>query len=157
MLTAKMFKPRMSRITSVIQIAGLYFSFSSQNPIRRVAAEISAQRVMAHWYPRAVSRNIQDEEMHSRTVIPANSETKGGVNIAGTILGDSARKRKPCCHFTETLHHTEDGNASEGVAKKHGKRPSFCESASNTQEQTGSDSTAEGNELDVSRLEAGTC
>lgn len=68
-------------------------------------------------------------------------------------MGNSTREGKPGRHFTERLHHAEDGDTRECVAEQDGDRTSIGESGANTEEQTSTDRSAERNELDVPRLE----
>ena len=52
------------------------------------------------------------------TVIPTNGKTKSGINITSAVLRDSTGKREPSRHFAETLHHSEDSDASERITEK---------------------------------------
>lgn len=88
-------------------------------------------------------------------VVPADGETHGRIDITSTVLRNSTRKRQPGGHLTETLHHGEDGNTGTAVAQEDGKGTSSLESATDTQEKTSANGTTEGDELDVTGLEAG--
>ncbi len=52
-------------------------------------------------------------------VVPSDSEAKSGVDVSGAVLGDSTGERKPCSHFTQRLHHTEDKHTSDAVSEQH--------------------------------------
>lgn len=81
-------------------------------------------------------------------------ESKSIVDITGAELRNGTWQWKPSSHLTQTLHHGVDRNTREGVTQQNGKRTRGCESTSNTQEQTCSDGSTKGDELNVSRLEA---
>lgn len=93
-------------------------------------------------------------EMAEFTYVPADSESQSIVDVAGTELGNGTWQWQPGSHFTETLHHGKDGNAGERVAQQDGQRAGGGERTSNTQEKTSTNGTTEGDELNMSRLEA---
>jgi hypothetical protein len=82
-----------------------------------------------------------------------DSKAKSGIRVASAVLGKSTGERKPSRHFTKTLHHSEDGDTSDGVTKKDRERTSVGESTGNTEEETSTNGTTKSDELDVSRLE----
>lgn len=101
-----MFKQTMRTIISVIQTAGLTFSSVSQNEITTAAAEISAQRVMEHWYPMRVSLEFRTNKppdladghprlLGSLTIIPTDSKTESRVSVTRAVLRDGTRKGQP--------------------------------------------------------------
>jgi hypothetical protein len=79
---------------------------------------------------------------------------KSRVDVTSAVLRNSTRKREPSGHFTKTLHHGEDGTTSDSVTEQNRERTSLRKGTSNTEEKTRSDCTTEGDELDVSRLQA---
>jgi hypothetical protein len=79
---------------------------------------------------------------------------KGRVDITSTVLRNSTGKREPSSHFTKTLHHGEDGTTSDSVTEQDRDGTSLCKGTSDTEEETSSDSTTKGDELDVPRLQA---
>lgn len=83
-----------------------------------------------------------------------NSKAKSGIRVTSTVLRKSTRERKPSRHLTETLHHSEDRDTSDGVTKQNRERTGVSESAGNTEEETSTNGTTKSDELDVSRLEA---
>lgn len=99
-------------------------------------------------------RYFRTERQRSRVpVVPADRKAHGRVDIASAVLRDGTSKREPRRHFTKTLHHAEDGDAGERVAEKNRERTCQGEGATDSDEETGSDGAAEGDELNVSRLE----
>lgn len=95
---------------------------------------------------------VREESM--LTYVPSHSKSKSIIDISSTELRDRTWKRKPGRHLTQTLHHSEDGNTSEGVAKQDRQRAGTSECATNTEEETCTNGTTKCDELDVSRLEA---
>lgn len=81
-------------------------------------------------------------------------KTKSRIRISTAVLGDGTRQREPSSHLTETLHHAEDSNTSDSITEKNRDRTSMREGGTDSEEETGSDSATEGNELNVSGLEA---
>lgn len=86
-------------------------------------------------------------------LIPADSETKSIIDVAGAHLWDSTRKWKPSSHLTKRHHHAEDSETGKSVTNESTEWTGSGESATDTDEETSTDGTTEGNELNVSRLE----
>ena len=89
----------------------------------------------------------------SGTNLP-DSEAKSGIRVTSAVLRKSTGKRKPSRHLSETLHHSEDRDTSDGVAKQNREGTSVGESAGNTKEETSTNGTTKSDELDMARLEA---
>lgn len=47
--------------------------------------------------------------------IPSHSETHRRVDVTRAVLRNSTGKGQPCCHLSETLHHGENSDTSEGI------------------------------------------
>lgn len=52
------------------------------------------------------------------------------------------------------MHHGDDSYTSDGVSKKHRDRAGIGEGTADTKEKTSTNRSTEGNELDVTRLQA---
>lgn len=89
-----------------------------------------------------------------RAYIPSNSKADAAVHITSTELRNCTGERKPCCHFTQTLHHGPNGNTCGGITEQQGQRARLGKGSANTQEQTGPDCTTKRDELNMSRFES---
>lgn len=101
-----------------------------------------------------VSLLQEHRKKRAPTYVPSDSKPESIVHISCAELGNAARKRKPSCHFSKTLHHGEDSDTSEGVTQENGQRTSSCEGGSNTQEETCADSSSKSDELYVASLQS---
>jgi len=87
-------------------------------------------------------------------VVPAHGEPESFVGVASAVLRDGAGKGKPGSHLAKTLHHTKDSNSSKSITKEDRYGTSVRKSFANTEEETGTNGTAQGDELDVTGFEA---
>lgn len=87
------------------------------------------------------------------THIPSDGESKGVIGITRTELRNRSRQRQPGGHLAQALHHGVYSNTSEGIAQNDRERTSLSKRASDTQEQTRTDSTTKSDELDMSRFQ----
>ena len=85
--------------------------------------------------------------------IPADGETEGAVDIASAELGDHTWDGQPGGHLAEGVDHSPDGEAGECVAEEEGEGAGGREGAADAEEEAGADGAADGDELDVSRLQ----
>ena len=87
-------------------------------------------------------------------VVPADSKTHGIVDVAGAELWNGAGQWQPGCHLAERHHHGEDSDAGDGVTDEEGQRTGLGQGTTDTEEETSADCSTQGDELDVTRLEA---
>ena len=89
-------------------------------------------------------------------IVPADGKAKRVIGVSRGELRNGAGEGEPSGHFTQTGHHGEDHDAYDQVPEDDGQRARLRQGATETQEQAGSDGASQGNELDVTRLEAAT-
>lgn len=88
------------------------------------------------------------------THIPPDGKTQSVITVSSAELRNGPGQGEPCGHLTKALHHGPDTDASEAIAKEDRERASAREGRPYAKKETCTYCTAEGYELDVSRLEA---
>ena len=104
-------------------------SYGRVVPILRNASQLlllSASEALWSWLL------ISSQTNTGKTYVPSYSESKSIIAVAGTELRNRTGKRQPSGHLTQALHHGEDRDTSEGVAKQDRERTSLSESTSDT-------------------------
>lgn len=72
----------------------------------------------------------------------------------GDQVALTTRKREPSSHLAEALHHHEDSDTGDSVAKEDRDGTGVGKGIANTKEQTRSNGATKSDELNVTRLEA---
>ena len=89
-------------------------------------------------------------ESDGSTYIPPHSKPHRRIHVSSAELRNGTGKRQPGGHLAERHHHSIDSNPRQGVPKEQRQGPRLCKRPPDSEEEAGTDSSAEGDELDMS-------